>query len=302
MKNIHTIAIGEVLVEFSRDRSEAWSTTPSGDILNTLFYLGRNNCATALLTRFGLDPFRSEITRMLDREKIDISLCRDDPSRPNGLYFIATDIDGESSFHYRRSDSAARSLLDGDDLDPLVTAIAEARFLLVSGITLAILHNRAGLLELMRRVSTETDVTILFDPNVRPALWESTNEARRSIETILPTVDIFLPSAADLATLWGESHNREEIFRGLDLDHVVVKCGAEPTELWTDGVRTLHPVTPAHNVRDTTGAGDAFNAGYIAAIGRGVAPTEAVRAGGALAARVVRVRGAIDETYRAEER
>ncbi len=296
----HTIGLGEVLLEFTRGKTGFWRSTPSGDILNTLFYRAREGCSTGLVTRFGDDPFLGEIMHTLDSEEIGHSLCAFDPIRPNGIYFVSTDVTGERSFHYRRADAAARWLFESLDVDALVRRLQRTEFFLVTGISLAILHDRPMLLELLRQVSSETGVTIVFDPNVRAGLWESIDQARLWIEQLLPAVDIFLPSDEDLTTLWGDSYDIAEIIVRFNLDHVVLKRGAEETMLWRDGEETRYSVSPAPYLRDTTGAGDAFNAGYLAAVGRGLSPTEAVGAGQELAARVIGVRGAIDQTFHRE--
>ena len=62
--------------------------------------------------------------------------------------------------------------------------------------------------------------------------------------------------------------------------------------LWSDGERVLRePAEPAEAV-DTTGAGDAFAAGLLAARAGGADPAEQLAAACALAARAVAVRGA----------
>jgi 2-dehydro-3-deoxygluconokinase len=61
------------------------------------------------------------------------------------------------------------------------------------------------------------------------------------------------------------------------------------------------PVTPVQGVIDTTGAGDSFNAGYLAARTRGATPVQAVQLGNRCAACVIQRRGAIvdrDEFFR----
>jgi sugar/nucleoside kinase (ribokinase family) len=70
-----------------------------------------------------------------------------------------------------------------------------------------------------------------------------------------------------------------------------VTLGADGA-LWTDGAEVVRaPATPAEVV-DTTGAGDAFAAGLLAARLGGAEPAEALAAGCALAARAVATRGA----------
>jgi ribokinase len=71
----------------------------------------------------------------------------------------------------------------------------------------------------------------------------------------------------------------------------MVKCGADGA-VWSDGgavvVETSSPVVPV----DSTGAGDAFAAGVLAARRSGADPATALRAGNALAARAIGRRGA----------
>jgi sugar/nucleoside kinase (ribokinase family) len=87
----------------------------------------------------------------------------------------------------------------------------------------------------------------------------------------------------------------------------VVKDGARSTTVTVPGGRTLSvPVAPAPPARDSTGAGDAFAAGFLAAQIRGATPEESARAGHALARAVLFSPGAttgtaIDETSKIDE-
>lgn len=86
--------------------------------------------------------------------------------------------------------------------------------------------------------------------------------------------------------------NRDEVevVAGMAVPLLVIKRGAEPVELVHDGrQRTSVPVDAVDVVRDTTGAGDAFAGGFLAATVRGASPVEAARAGAAAAAAVLRL-------------
>jgi sugar/nucleoside kinase (ribokinase family) len=74
---------------------------------------------------------------------------------------------------------------------------------------------------------------------------------------------------------------------------VVVKHGAGPTVAWTGGRRLEVPVRPVSEVRDTTGAGDAFAAGYLSGVIAGADLTHACDEGNRLAATALSRAGAL---------
>ena len=99
-------------------------------------------------------------------------------------------------------------------------------------------------------------------------------------------VDLLLPNRDEALTLAGTDDPRA---LGAHAGEVVVTLGAEGA-VWTDGTATAAaPAAPAAAVADTTGAGDAFTAGFLAAWLRGAAPREALVAANALAARAIAI-------------
>ncbi|MBW8285176.1 MAG: sugar kinase, partial [Rhizobium sp.] len=216
-----------------------------------------------------------------------------DPERTVGLYAIELH-DGERSFSYWRGQSAARRL--ADDEQALKAAIAHSDVVYFSGITLAILEpdRREALLRLIG-AARQAGKTTVFDPNIRPKLWEDTQTMRDCLTRAAATASIGLPSFDDEAAVFGDSDIEACATRWLrwGAGEVVVKNGGGPVAVSkSDGsisILTFDSVKPV----DSTGAGDSFNGGYLAARLSGEAPDRAAARGHEVAAQVVCRPGAL---------
>ena len=224
----------------------------------------------------------------MQADGLDLSGVFRDPLRRMGLYLI--ELDGvERSFHYWREASAARHL--ADDPVALERALAGADLIHLSGITLAILPPpaRETLFAVLAHARAK-GAKLSFDPNIRPRLWPSTTVLQETLTAILPLVDIALPSFDDEETHFGDATPQATLsrFHAAGVTEVVVKNGAGPVAFAGGWV----PTPAVSDIRDTTGAGDGFNAGYLAARLLGQDVEQAIHAGQTLAAAVLRQPGA----------
>jgi 2-dehydro-3-deoxygluconokinase len=186
--------------------------------------------------------------------------------------------------------------MDGARAETLARALAGFDLLYLTGVSLAILEPDAGarLFALLEGLGPGT--RIAFDPNHRPALWDGPSAAiaGASLAGLGATV---LASADDARALYGEADPAGAVERWLDAGaaEVVLRRGAAPCLIGAAGSReTIEaPARESVAVRDTTAAGDAFNAAYLLARLRGRAIPEAAAAGHALATRVIQAPGAL---------
>ena len=128
------------------------------------------------------------------------------------------------------------------------------------------------------------------------ALAESDlTRARAVYAEALKRVDIALPSFDDEATLWGDANPEATVERlaAFGISETVVKNAANPALVAANGTREFVAVPAVVTPIDTTAAGDSFSASYLAARLAGRPPADAAAAAHALAAEVVRHRGAI---------
>lgn len=289
---MQAVVVGEAMLELSRD-GERWRMGYGGDTLNTAIHLARSGISTAYLTAVGSDPFSVAMVADWRSEGLDVSLVLEHPTRHCGLYAIATDAAGERSFTYWRDKAAAREMFELDGAERAMAKAARASLLSFSLISLAILppSGRDRLLALARRVRAEGGM-VAFDGNYRPRLWSSPDEARAVRDTAVACADIGLPTLEDEAALSGAASALEvaDRWKALGCGEVVVKLGADGC-LLPDG-RQARPAERLQPV-DTSGAGDAFNAGYLAGRMSGEAIDEAARRGHRLAGWTIMRKGAI---------
>ena len=111
---------------------------------------------------------------------------------------------------------------------------------------------------------------------------------------MLEVVDIALPSFDDEKMLWGDDSATGTLrrYRDRGVPEVVVKNGADPVVFGDTTDDWAIPTPPVSGVRDTTGAGDAFNAGYLSARAVSQGLLAAVRAGQVVSAEVLKHPGA----------
>jgi 2-dehydro-3-deoxygluconokinase len=146
---------------------------------------------------------------------------------------------------------------------------------------------------------------VAFDPNYRPQLWSSLEEAKAAISSAAASASYLLTTLDDDRALWSlttmdEATDRWRLISDAEL---VIKNGPGPVRLshWTSdreggksGLQDLQPPL-IEKPLDTTGAGDAFNAVYLSARLDGQPPRAAAVAAVQFCCQVVQARGAIVE-------
>ncbi|MGC1494234.1 MAG: sugar kinase [Sulfitobacter sp.] len=278
--------IGEAMIELSMAGDDA-QVGVAGDTLNTAIYLRRT--APALLvdymTCLGDDPFSARIQSFIADQGIGTSAILQIPHKSPGLYAITTTADGERSFTYWRNTSAARQLFSDGDFDRLATYDA----VYLSGISLAILPHevRIALLEWLEKSS----ITVIYDSNYRPRLWDSVEHARQITTAMWQRADVALPSIDDEMALFDETDAQVTDRFSQHKSTGALKRGADGPLSLGETVEQNYPA--ATHVVDTTAAGDSFNGSYLGAYLTGQDQAAALMSGHMLAAKVVQHRGAI---------
>lgn len=289
------VAFGECMVEVGLTGPTQAAIGYAGDAFNTTVYLRRQGLSAAFGTALGEgDPFSAGIMRLMTEEGIDTSLVRAASGRLPGLYTIDRDEAGERRFFYWRAEAPARDYLAMADMGQLQAAVTTARLIYLSGISLAIVGEagRQALVHLLAQAKA-AGAAVAYDPNHRPQLWASREQARAATEAVLPLCAYISAEVTDLEGLYGQAaETLPAAWAELDAEVVIREPSHDVTVRMGGGVvRVRHD--PPVGALDTTGAGDAFNAGYLAARLKGLEPRAAVLAARRLANIVVQHIGAI---------
>jgi sugar/nucleoside kinase (ribokinase family) len=118
--------------------------------------------------------------------------------------------------------------------------------------------------------------TTLLDTGWDHEGWPTTT--LRELRSLLPLVDVFLPNEGEASRLSGEADPAAAaaVLTRASGGWTVVKLGAAGAAAVAADGRSRGVAAPAVEVVDTTGAGDAFNAGLLDAMAAGADPAEAL--------------------------
>lgn len=281
------------MIEFSQAEGGLWRQGFAGDTLNTAWYARACLPADASVAYFsatGRDALSDAMIAFMDDAGINTSFIIRHPTRTPGLYIIKL-TDGERSFIYWRENAAARVL--ADDREPLALACGQADWLYVTGITLAILtpDGREALLSIL----ADSGRRVVFDPNLRPRLWENAKDMRDWVMRAAAQADVVLPSFDDEAVAFGDADPAATAARyaAAGAGEVVVKNAGGPMVAIAGGEILALSHSKRRQPVDSTGAGDSFNGAYIAARMQDLDIVRSTTCGQNLARRVIGHRGAL---------
>jgi 2-dehydro-3-deoxygluconokinase len=236
---------------------------------------------------------------VLDRirgEGVDTSRVRRVPDHPTGLY-LREQVGQETRVYYYRKGSAASTMAPGA-FDS--NYLEDAEFLHLTGITPALSADCRDFVLWAARAAREGGTRVSFDLNYRSKLW-SPEEARVFAEELVPNVDLLFIGDEEASALWGRED--EKFVRELAASgprEVVLKRGGEGSLAFIDERVIKQPAFPVEEV-DPVGAGDAFDAGYLAGHLWGLSPEERSRVANAMGALSVATLGDYEGLPDAEE-
>ena len=268
--------------------------TWGGDTSNFAIGIARLGLESSYLTRIGLDVFGEGFLKLWRENGVDTSLVQTDPERRTGLYFIS--FEGlRHRFTYYRKESAAANI---SSLPLTSDLVGKFDLVHMSGISLGMGPSGVEAAMKLLSLARELSVAVSFDVNYRPAQWPDADSARAAILGAVSEGVDYLEITDDEMAALGLCANQEELPEVFpSAKTILAKMGPKgswihaapsrsPTRIRSKDSRSISFYVPAFSVevKDSVGAGDSFDAGYIAAISYGYAPRKAARFATAAAA------------------
>jgi 2-dehydro-3-deoxygluconokinase len=296
-QNTRVVCVGEAAVELLRGADGRFGLACGGDIFNVAVYLARAGIDVGFATALGDDPHSDAILALAAAEGVSSDLVLRLRGRLPALSLVDGDADRARRRYEWRGEAPARELFELPDWGRVAEGLMHAKLIYFSGITLSLYSNDGlGRFLAIIEMARQQGVKIAFDGNFRPHSWRGNLPRTRTVfMEALKRVDMALPAYDDEAVLWGDPSPEATVERlqAFDIAEIVVKNGPNSALIAAGSKREFIPVPQVLVPVDPTAAGDAFNAGYIAARMSGKAASDAAASAHRLAAQVISHRGAL---------
>ena len=301
------LALGEVLIDFTpAGKSERgrmlYECNPGGAPANMLSCLSQFGHDCRMIGCVGADAFGEEITQAIADAGIDCRYMMKSRTAPTTLAVVSLNDDGDRSFSFYRDNGADVSIAPGDITEDMLEGVS-----LVHVGSLSLTHEpvRSATMKLLA-LAKEKRIPVSYDPNYRPLLWKSADEAREGMKSLLPLAEIVKVSDEEAVFLTDEKNldaaARRLLEENANIRILFLTRGAQGSSYYLPaGESGTVPGLTGAQIVDTTGAGDYFFGGAVSRMleedfGRmftAQAAKEACMRGNECGWRVAQVRGAL---------
>lgn len=262
MKAYDVVALGELLIDFTENGKSTqgnplFEANPGGAPCNVLAMLSRLGHRTAFIGKVGKDFFGEQLKGAIQEVGIDATYLRMDEQVHTTLALVHTYPDGDRDFSFYR-DPGADMMLTWEEV-PL-DLVRDTKVFHFG--TLSMTHE--GVRQATKKAvetARHAGALVSFDPNLRPPLWKSLEEAREQVLYGLGQCHILKISDNEIQWLTGEesySAGVAWIQERYQIPLVLVSMGKEGSRAYYQGRMVEVAAYQREDTVETTGAGDTF--------------------------------------------
>lgn len=263
MKTVDVTALGELLIDFtengmSEQGNPVFEANPGGAPCNVLAMLAKLGHDTAFIGKVGKDFFGQQLKDAIN----EVGICADyllmDEEVNTTLALVHTFPDGDRDFSFYRNPGADMMLKEEEIPGEL---IADSKIFHFG--TLSMTHE--GVRSATKKaldLAKEHRLTITFDPNLRPPLWASLEEAKEQVLFGLQYCDVLKISDNEIQWLTGEEDYTSGVKwikeRHPKIQLILVTMGKDGSRAYYGDAMVEVPARINEKTIETTGAGDTF--------------------------------------------
>jgi len=254
------LCCGEALVDML-PRTDGHGLAPilGGSVFNTARALGRLGVKTGFLSGISTDPFGDDLSEALHQSHVDTRFC----VRGDGLTTLAFVHleNGNASYRFYDENSAGRMIYP-ENFPPISNEISTMFF---GGISLCF-DPAASTYRDICLANADSKLTMI-DPNLRPDFVADKKAYLNRLNEMIAACDIVKVSNEDLDLLISTSQSEIEklkSIKALGPSIVILTKGGQGALALTPSGEIVTATAPKVDVSDTIGAGDTFNAGFLA--------------------------------------
>ena len=262
MKKFDVTALGELLIDFTENGLSAQGNhlleaNPGGAPCNVLAMLAKLGKKTAFIGKVGDDFLGRHLKNVVEEVGIDTRNLLLDDKVHTTLAFVHTYPDGDRDFSFYRNPGADMNLCADEINEEL---IAQSRIFHFGSLSLT----HPGIREATKkalRIAREQGCLISYDPNLRPPLWNTLEEAREQIAFGMTQCDIMKISDNEIQWFTGKEDFDEGIRILQETYHIpliLLSLGRDGSRAYYQGMKVEAAPFLQKNTIETTGAGDTF--------------------------------------------
>ena len=259
--HIDVMCVGEMVIDFTPGKEkDSYIRNAGGAPANVAIALSRFGNAAAFCGKLGNDDFGRFLIKTLRDDNVKVLLDELTDDAVTTMAFVTLTEDGERSFTFARK-PGADMLLEPDDID--VAHIQNATMIHAGSCSLSKGTAREAT-KFAVELANRHHKLVSFDLNYRNLLWDSEDEAKKQIKSILPYVDLLKVSDEEINLIGGEEHI-SNIMNEADISVVILTRGSSGSSVYFNGNEQSIAAMKV-DVADTNGAGDAFWGGFLSSL------------------------------------
>ena len=265
-----------------------------GNAMTASINLKKMGVDARMVGKVGNDIFGVYLRDCLDKAGVDTRGLRSDENVQTSVSIVLLDATGERSFLHCKGTNAVMSI---DDMDWNV--INETDCVFVTGTFLMDNFDGDETAEFLKRCKENGKTTFL------DVCWDANGRWGDVLDRAMPYIDFFMPSIDEAVEIAGcnDPDCIADEFMKRGVKNVVIKLGKKGAYLRLAGEKKGRVFPAVGDVKrvDTTGAGDSFCSGFLAAYARGESEEFCVRFANTVGALCVTAKGATAGTKNYEE-